>query len=121
MLLQIPSGNPPLEFTQGDNIAITLIATDDLGNPQVLTGASLSSQILGVNNVGPVVFGNSQHTLANQTSNPGQFTLTLANTDTPNCAVGANKQIITAATIAGVVTNYRGNNILTVYPPAPEQ
>lgn len=118
MLLQTLTGQP-LEFTQGDNAVLTLVATDDSGNPQNLTGASFSSQILGANGTGPVPFGNSQHAIVSAIN--GQFTLTLANTDTPNCGLGQYKQIITTVTIAGVVTNYRGVRILTVYPPIPVQ
>lgn len=120
-MLLVAQNNLPIEFTQGDNVTLQLLATDDQGNPQNLTGASLSTQILGANIVGPVVFPNSQHTLGNQSTNPGTFSLALANTDTPNCGLGSNKQIITTATISGVVTNYRGVNILTVYAPVPLQ
>lgn len=122
MLLTTPN-NLPVEFTQGDDITLTLIATDDAGNPQVLTGASLSTQILGANTVGPISFPNSQHTLANQTTSPGQFTLLLANAgaDTTSCGLGSGKQILTTAVIAGVSITYRGAGILTVYPSVPTQ
>lgn len=111
----------PLDFTQGDTPTLVLIATDDQGNPQNLTGASLSTQIQGANSIGPVVFGNGQHTLANQTTNPGQFSLALTASNTNACGEGPNKEIITTATISGVVTSYRGVNILTVYNAVPIQ
>jgi hypothetical protein len=122
MLLTTPTGTQ-VEFTQGDDVTLTFLATDDLGNPQNLTGASLSTQVLGVNIVGPIVFPNSQHTLLNQSTNTGQFTLAFANAgaDTTNCAEGASKQVLTTAVIAGVQTTYRGNNLLTVYPNVPLQ
>ncbi len=78
MLLKTQSGNQ-LEFTQGDDVTLQLFVTDDLGNPVNLTGATLSTKIMGANIVGPVIFPNSQHTLANQTNNPGQFALALGN------------------------------------------
>ena len=113
--------NLPIEFTQGDTVVLYLLATDDQGNPVSLAGATLSTQILGANGVGPVVFGNGQHTLANQTTNPGQFSLALANTDTPNCGAGANKEIYTTAAVSGVTTTFRGVNLLTVFVPEPLQ
>ena len=112
----------PTDFTQGDNVVLSLIATDDFGNPVNLTGGTLSTMILGANGVGPVTFPNSQHTLGNQSTNPGTFTLTLAATDSANCGEGANKQIITTFTSSGgLITNFRGVNLLTVYPPNPAQ
>lgn len=113
----------PIEFTQGDDLTLQLIATDDAGNPVNLTGATLSTQILGANGVGPVTFPNSQHTIANQSTNRGQFALALASAgaDTTSCGEGSGKQILTTAVIAGVQTTYRGVNILTVYPVVPVQ
>lgn len=113
--------NQPLEFTQGDTITLTLQAQDDYGNPQNLTGATLQTQIQGPNGVGPVTFGNSQHTISNQTTNLGQFTLSLAQADTTNCGEGAAKDIVTQAIISGSPTFYRGYAILTVYANAPRQ
>jgi hypothetical protein len=120
MLLTTP-GNNQLSFTQGDTPTLTLIATDDQGNPQNLTGATISTQINGANGVGPVVFGNGQHTLANQSTNPGQFTLALTAPNTTACGEGTNKEIISTITIAGVILQYRGNALLNVYlgVPAP--
>jgi len=122
-MLLASQNNLPLDFTQGDDVTLNLIATDDQGNPQNLTGASLSTQILGPNGSGPVTFPNSQHTIANQTTNLGQFSLALGNSgaDTSNCGEGPSKQIITQSTIDGEVTYFRGVNLLTVYPNVPTQ
>jgi hypothetical protein len=122
MLLASQTGQP-IEFTQGDNPTLSLIATDDSGNPQNLTGASLATQILGPNGVGVITFPNSQHTLGNQTTNPGTFTLALGNAgaDSASCGEGPNKEIVTEAVISGVSTYYRGVNLLTVYPNVPQQ
>ncbi len=109
----------PYEFTQGDTASLELVAVDDSGNPINLTGASFSTQILGANGVGPVIFGNSQHTVINGPL--GQFALALATGDTANCGEGANKQIITTLTIGGVIETCRGVNLLTVYAPVPIQ
>ncbi len=120
MLLANQSGLP-IEFTQGDAVTLNLILTDDQGNPANLTGASLSTQILGANGFGPITFPNGQHTIANQTTDRGKFTLTLSPTDTGNCGEGTGKQIITDAVISANPTYYRGNNILTVFPAVPLQ
>lgn len=121
MQLQSQTPNVPLEFTQGDTVTLELIAIDDSGNPFDLTGASLDTQILGANGIGPITFPNGQHTIANQTTNRGQFALALAPSDTNSCGVGGGKQILTTAAISGAVTNFLGNNILTVNPPVPIQ
>lgn len=110
-----------IEFTQGDTATLGLIATNDTGLPVDLTGASLSTQILGPNSIGPITFGNGQHTIADQTTNRGEFSLALAASDTGDCGEGQHKQIITQATISGDITYFRGNNLLTVYPAPPEQ
>jgi uncharacterized protein YfaS (alpha-2-macroglobulin family) len=122
-MLLASQNNLPLDFTQGDDVTLNLIATDDQGNPQNLTGASLSTQILGPNGSGPVTFPNSQHTIANQITNPGQFSLTLRNagSDTTSCGEGPSKQIITQSTVSGNVTYFRGMGLLTVYPNVPTQ
>jgi hypothetical protein len=112
-----------IEFTQGDDVTLELIALDGDGNPVDLTGASLSTQVLGPNGAGVTTFPNSQHTLANQTTNRGQFALALGNVgeDTTDCGEGANKEMLTVAVISGVQTTFRGPNLLTVYPEVPVQ
>jgi hypothetical protein len=122
-MLLVSTNSNPIEFTQGDDVTLALTATDDQGNPQNLTGASFATEILGPNPAGPTTFPNGQHTLLNQTTNPGQFTLALANAgaDTGNCGEGSGKQILTTVVISGVSTTYRGVNLLTVYPPEPLQ
>lgn len=113
----------PIDFTQGDDVTLELVACDDNGNPQDLEGATLSTQILGPNGEGPVTFPNSQHTIADQETNLGQFSLDLENAgaDTTSCGLGSAKQILTTAVIDGVSTTFRGVNILTVYSAQPSQ
>jgi hypothetical protein len=120
-LLQNQQVGSLIEFSQGDNVTINLLATDDNNNPINLTGASFSTQIQGPNIVGPVTFPNGQHTLQNQTSFPGCFMLTLTQANTESCGLGANKEILTEVTISGLVTYFRGENLLTVYPAIPTQ
>lgn len=115
-LVPIPS-QPQIEFTQGDNAVITLYAQDEYGNPVNLAGATFSTQINGANGAGPFTFGNSQHAIVN--ASIGQFTLTLATTDSAKCGEGVNKNIITEITIGGQIQYYQGFGILTVYVNAP--
>lgn len=114
--------NLPIEFTQGEQANLLLLAVDDSGNPVDLTGFNLTTQILGPNGIGPITFPNSQHTLADQVANRGGFTLALAPADTAACGEGPSKQIITEANNGGYYIDYfRGNNLLTVYPNVPIQ
>lgn len=109
----------PLEFSQGDVVTLNLVAVDDQGNPVDLTAAVFSTQILGANSVGPITFGNTQHTIVSAAA--GQFSLALADTDTANCGLGQHKEIITNIVTASVSANFRGVNLLTVYPQVPVQ
>jgi hypothetical protein len=120
-LLQNQSVGVPIEFSQGDTVTLALLATNDQGIPVNLTGATFSTQIQGYNVNGPVTFGDSQHTLGNQTSNPGTFTLALASSDTANCGLGPNKEILTTVVINEASTCFRGESILAVYPGIPIQ
>lgn len=114
--------NHPITFTQGDVTTLLLLATDDQGNPVDLTGATLSTQILGPNAIGPVTFPNSQHSIApDQVTNRGQFSLALSADDTASCGEGTAKQIITESIITGASVYYRGVDLLTVYPNVPLQ
>lgn len=108
-----------LDFVQGDTAVLGLQATDDIGNLVNITGASFSTQILSTNGDAPAQFGNGQHAITNAAL--GQFTLTLATTDTPNCGLGLNKEILTTITIGLVVQTYRGVKLLNVYSAVPEQ
>lgn len=120
MLLNSQS-NEPLDFTQGDDVELGLIATDNDGNPVVLTDATLTTQILGMNGEGPITIPNGQHTIADQDTNPGEFSIALTSDNTSACAQGIAKQIITQAVISAEVTYFRGNNLLTVYVNEPLQ
>jgi hypothetical protein len=106
-----------INITQGDYAVLNLTAQDGNGNPVNLTGATFSTQIVGTNGV-VVTFGNSQHAIVNAAL--GQYSLTLAQADTSNCGIGANKDILTTISQSGNPVTYRGR-ILTVNPPVPLQ
>lgn len=110
-----------LSFTQGDDVVMALIALDNSGLPVNLTGATLVSTIGGLNSQAPVVLGNSAHTLGNQSTAPGTFTITLTPTNTAACGAGENKEILTGVTIGGKLATYQGVSILNVYSPVPAQ
>lgn len=113
--------NQVAEFTQGDTAVLELMAVNDQGNPVDLTGATLETAMLGSNIAGVVNFQNSQHTIANQSTNRGQFFLTLSSDDTLSVGEGRHKQILTSVAVSSTLTTFRGINILTVYPPVPIQ
>jgi hypothetical protein len=117
MLLTSP--NLPITFSQGDDAVLTLQAVDNQGNPVDITGASFSTQILGPNNTGAVTFPNGQHAITNAAQ--GLFELTLSETDTANCSIGNNKDIVTLITIAGLMASYHGASILEVEASVPLQ
>lgn len=108
-----------LSFTQGDQVTLSLTAQDSSGNPINLTSATFSTQMLGANGAGPVTFGNSKHAIVSATL--GQFTITLAPSDTQSVGYGGNKDILTQITQSGSPMYIRGVGILTVNPPAPLQ
>lgn len=112
--------NPPIHFTQGDNVILNLIAVDVYGNPVSLTGATFSTQISGSNGAAVNVFGNSQHAAnVDQINFTGYFTLTLGQADTLNCGENNHKEILTTISIGGNQVYFRGFNALQVYAPTP--
>ena len=122
MQLENQTSNQQIEFTQGNNAILSLIAVDENGNPVDLTGATISTQILGPNPNGPVTFGNSQHTIdPDQNSNRGYFILALSQANTLACGEGLNKEILSTVTIASIATTFRGVGILNVYVAVPVQ
>lgn len=111
--------SPQLSFSLGDYVVLTLYAQDNSGTPVNIAGATFSTQILGPNGVGPIVFGNAKHAIV--ASAFGQFTLTLGTVDTAQCGLGPNKDILTTITIGGNSAIFQGQGILVVEPPVPIQ
>lgn len=114
-----------IQFTQGDAVVLNLQAQDGNGNPINLTGAVITTMMVGPGGV-IVSFPNSQHTVnPDQVNFEGDFTLTLANTDTQLVDIGgpplnsAPKDILSYIVIGSTPIYYRGQGILTVLPPVP--
>lgn len=111
-----------LNFTQGDNAALKLTATDGDGNPVDLTGATLTSYIKGLNS-NVFTYPNGQHTIdPDQVANKGKYTLLLPPSDTsavPYNTPDAPKDLITKVVIAGLPIYYQGFGILNVYANTP--
>ena len=107
-----------ITITQGDSALLQLQAVDGNGNPVNITGASFTTLIKGPNGV-IASFPNAQHAIVSAAN--GQFSLALATTDTPNCGLGANKEIITLIVASGNTTYFHGPNQLTVLPAVPLQ
>lgn len=109
-----------INFTQGDQVILSLTAVDGDGNPVDLTGASFVSQILGYGGM-PVSFPNGQHTAdPDQVANRGQYTLALSIDDTTSCNIGYDKDILTLISLGSTPIMYRAR-ILNVLPPVPLQ
>lgn len=120
-MVLVPISGSTVEFTQGDNVTLTLVAQDDSGNPQTLTG-TIVSQVAGPNGSGDYTIPASQHTILDQTTNQGQFTITFLATDTQSCGEGVAKDIISEnVSSSSSVTYFRGYGILTVYANTPRQ
>jgi hypothetical protein len=110
-----------IKFTQGDQVTLNFTATDGLGNPIDLTGATFTTLMRGLQGA-TISFPNSQHTAnPDQINFRGQFTLDLASSDTQSIPNGINKEIVTEIVIGGATIAYRGENILTVYLLQPRQ
>lgn len=121
MLTNLTPFGVMINLTQGDTVTLNLLATDDQFNPIDLTGATLQTEMLGPNGIGVVTFPDGQHTLADQSTNPGEFALALSSDDTNSLGQGLHKQIVTQSNVSTAITNFHGNNILTVLPSTPLQ
>lgn len=105
-------------ITQGDTALLNLFAEDGNGGPINLTGATFTTYILSAGGV-VASFPDDQHTITD--AELGEFSLELSADDTTACGLGANKDIITRIVQGSSTIYYRGNGILTVYPPVPLQ
>lgn len=108
-----------INITQGDQANLQLTATDGMGNPIDLTGASFVSLLRGSNGA-TISYANSQHTAnPDQVNFKGQYLLALSPSDTNNIPVGVNKELLTQITQGGNPIFYRGPNLVNVRAPIP--
>lgn len=120
---QGPAGEfQDITISQGDTAELELLATtgpDEI--PFDLTGATLTTFIRGP--IGAVVsFPNSQHTInSNQSTNRGQFSLSLSSDDTEELAIGPYREIITEVVQSSSTIYFHGFGVLTVLPNVPVQ
>lgn len=110
-----------LKITQGDTATLRLIATDGNGNRVDLTGATLTSEVRGVNGL-PIFYPNSQHTIdPDQIFHKGEFDLALSILDTTAIPEGEDKGINTEIVIGPSTIYYHGDGILNVLSSIPRQ
>lgn len=108
----------PLEIVPGDNGVITVTVTDADGNPLVLTGGTITFTVksdLGKDDPGEYQLSvGSGIVLANQTTSPGVFTITIPAVDTepPVLRPGITYQHRTRLTLAGVATTILGGSLI---------
>lgn len=113
-----------MQFTQGDdNVTLgPMTCEDGFGNPIDLTGATLTTTIRG--KAGAIVtIPNGSHTISNQSTNKGQFTINLTSTYSSACAEGSGKDVITEVVVGGSTIYFRllpSGQDLTVYAAVPK-
>lgn len=108
-----------LAFTQGDAALLKMVANKAAGSPYDLTGATLTSYMLGPDKA-LVTFDNSKHTIdPDQTTHKGRFSLSLLTADTASVGLGDGKEIVTKAVQGGTVSWFHGYNILSVLSSVP--
>lgn len=121
LTLQNQEFDEVLSFTQGDDVVLALRLVGDDGLPVVLhEDATLTTVIAGPNGELPVAFGPDFHSVEDQ--GVGCFLLTLETDDTDEIGLGVGKCIFTEVTDEdGLLSTYRGVNILNVYSAVPPQ
>lgn len=101
---QNPTGGIPQVITQGDSFPLPMICINEANVPYNLTSATMTTTMLSESGT-EIVFTNSQHTISNQTSYPGQFTLT----PTPTTLLKAGTvQLMTTVTSMGNTISFWG-------------
>lgn len=120
LFLVLPARAEELVVTQGDTVTFQLVAMDDDDTEHDLSGATFTSYFKGIAGA-LVTVSDSAHTeAADQTADPGEFTLTLTAAQTAALAPGKNKEILTKVTQGGNIRHFR-SSILTVLPAVPAQ
>jgi hypothetical protein len=118
LVAQVPGASKPqansLTVTQGDDVAFNFVAlTGPSNTPMSLSGATLTSYIEGV------TYDNLHHAIANQGTNPGQFSLFLSASETAALKTGSNLEVITKVVQGGKTFYLHGVGVLRVLSPKP--
>lgn len=118
LVAQVPGASKPqansLTVTQGDDVAFNFVAlTGPTNTPMSLSGATLTSYIEGV------TYDNLHHAIANQGTNPGQFSLFLSASETAALKTGSNLEVITKVVQGGKTFYLHGVGVLRVLSPKP--
>jgi uncharacterized protein (DUF4213/DUF364 family) len=95
-------------ITQGDKLSVTLTCPST-----TLTGATLTT-VFPKSDGTTISIANSAHTLANQTTNVGQFSIALTATETAAMPAGPNQSFYTKVDVGTTITHFHGHGILTV-------
>lgn len=105
-----------LKITQGDDVVFNLTAaTGSAAAPMDLTGATLTTLIQGRS------YDSAHHAILNQTTNKGQYTLTLSAAETALLKVASAQEIITQCSQGGKMTQLHGIGVLQVLSPVPNK
>ena len=107
-----------MEIVPGDCGVVTVTVTDDAGDPVDLTDSDITFTVKAdLGEADPGIFQlivGAGIELADQTTSPGVFTVTIpaANTTPPALQVGIAYQHRTQLTLAGVVTTLVGGELI---------
>lgn len=98
-----------ITITQGDALDLTLTCSG-----HDLTGATLTTKLPKSDGT-DLVLSNSVHTIdADQTTNPGSFTVALTAEESASLNLGASQSVLTKVEQSGDVIHFHGKGILTV-------
>ena len=106
-------------ITRGDTNDLILIAEDGDGNKVDLTGVTDMETQLPDKDGGVITIANDDHTPdADQTTNKGQYAVTLSAANSAELKIAQNQNVITKVTDAsGKITFYHGEGVLNVRNP----
>ena len=97
---------------RGEDPTLTITVKSDGTTGFNLTGATMETRFLKKGDKTELILGNGVHTLdADQSANPGKFTLALNSTDTESLKLGKPLKIIISVTISSKVTKFEVSDL----------
>lgn len=102
-----------ITITRNDAVTLTITANKDAAGHD-LTGATLETRLPGAKVGEVIVIGDDAHTLGNQNTNPGRFSVALTAAESARLRIGDNLPIITRATQGASVVHFHGAQTLRV-------